>query len=209
MRIVAQEAAPSGNGRVAVEPIGKFADPAADAAVRVRVSEFALGPGKGSVALLVDRDPPLHTLNLGPQVSLGRLAPGAHLVRAVLLDAEGQALRSRSAYAECIVRVGERLSNVARRGPLLAVVAPRADVSYPVGQEVPLDFHVKEAVLSPTGHTLRVTVDGQQFALNRWLPHRLLGLGRGAHAVELELLGPDGEPLNGPFTGAQRTFTVR
>jgi hypothetical protein len=79
--------------------------------------------------------------------------------------------------------------------------------------DVLLDFYVLGAALGERGPRVRVAVSGERGAraettLVEWRPLVIRELPSGDYAVRLELLGPDGKPVVGRRTSAQRVITV-
>ncbi len=72
-----------------------------------------------------------------------------------------------------------------------------------------LDFYLVNADLSASGNKVRVTVNGnKEFMITEWKPYLLKGLPMGENTVKLELLDQNGNMIDSPFNGVERTFTL-
>jgi len=160
------------------------------------------------VALAVDDDAYVAIYDASRSLVLGRLTPGTHLVRAVLVRSWGESLKSEAAFDRAEVAVASRRIAVARREPLLTIIQPRGVVSGLPPGEALLDFRLQRVTLAPGRGAVRLIIDRQQFHLTQEGLHRVRGLAPGFHAIELQTLNGLGEPLLSRFAQTSRVFTM-
>ena len=91
--------------------------------------------------------------------------------------------------------------------PCLFLLAPSSPDASGAATGPLLDFFVVNCTIAPNGYSVEATIDGTTFSIREWRPFRMEGLGSGAHALRLRLIGPDGQVVNGPFSDTgDRTF---
>ena len=189
--------------------------------VTIRVQGFALGkptPGEPPaglahdprgqhVALLVDDEPYRPLYGVDEPISLGKLNPGTHLVRAVLVRSWGESLKSSRAMARAELSVRTKRFRTVRGGALLTLIQPR-DVVADGTDEVLLDLRLDRYRLGLGSGSLRLILDGQEFHLGHAGAYRLRGLRPGPHTLTLDTLDRFGDPVLRRFAGIERRFTV-
>lgn len=75
--------------------------------------------------------------------------------------------------------------------------------------QVMLDFYLLNTTISESGNTVRVTINNAaKFMISQWQPYFIKGLKRGTNSIKLELLGPDGKIIPGPYNVVERTIIV-
>ncbi|MDH3290438.1 MAG: hypothetical protein OEO20_07835 [Gemmatimonadota bacterium] len=163
------------------------------------------------IHLIVDNEPYSAHYTTTATVDLSTLGPGRHVLRAFPSRQWHESVKTPTAFASAAFRVGTADSGVDfdPELPLLTYSRPKGTYAGADADSVMVDFYVSNATLRPGGHAVRLTVDGQvNETLTDWVPYFLVGLPAGRHAVTLELLGPDGQPVPGPFNRASHTITV-
>jgi hypothetical protein len=75
-------------------------------------------------------------------------------------------------------------------------------------ENVLLDFYLVNTELSPAGNKVRATINGEEFLIDKWVPHFINGLPDGDNSIKLELIDNAGNPIEGPFNSVERTVTL-
>ena len=211
-----------------VEPAAGAAVEGPDVTVRLAAEAFepgAMTPGSDGrgiavsgqgqhVHLIVDEQPYHAIYDLSEPVVLEGVEPGPHVLSAFPSRAWHEAVKADGALAMVPIVVGatgegdvEPATSV--DGPVLLYSRPKGTYAGADADSVMVDFYLANVELSPEGHTARLTVDdGMSVRLTAWVPYFLVGLPAGDHVIRLELLGPDGSPVDGPLTRAERTITI-
>lgn len=174
--------------------------------------------GQGQhVHLIIDEQPYHAIYDLSEPVVLEGIEPGPHVLSAFPSRAWHEAVKADGALAMIPIFVaaadaGEAVdagSAPEVDGPTLLYSRPKGTYAGADADSVMVDFYLSNVDLSPEGYTARLTVDdGISVRLTAWVPYYLVGLPAGEHAIRLELIGPGGEPLEGPLTRAERTITI-
>lgn len=199
-----------------------------DVAVRLAAEDFepgAMTPGSEDrgiavsgqgqhVHLIVDEQPYHAIYELSEPVVLEGLEPGRHVLSAFPSRAWHEAVKADGALAMVPFLVGAADEGDAEPatgvdGPVLLYSRPKGTYAGADADSVMVDFYLAGVELSPEGYTARLTVgDALSVRLTAWVPYYLVGLPAGEHVIALELLGPDGAPVEGPLTHAERTITI-
>lgn len=144
------------------------------------------------------------------------LAAGQHVLFAVVLDEQGRPWAAKPEWSRgpaAIVRFGIDTREVSA-GPLVRVLSPRGTFN---GEESVKDARFEFSVNPPLGRgpaaQARLRVEGEQGEkLERVVrdarPFAISGLASGDYRFEIELLGPDGQPLDTPGSRDAQTITV-
>jgi len=83
--------------------------------------------------------------------------------------------------------------------PTLFYSRPKGDYKKLDGDKVLLDFYLLNTDLEKLGYSIRATIDGEAWTINKWDAYFIEGLELGKHTVRLELLDKDGNLVPGPF----------
>jgi hypothetical protein len=161
------------------------------------------------IHLIVDNEP--YSAHYTTTADLSALGPGRYVLRAFPSRQWHESVKMPTAFASLAFRVGTADGGVDFDAelPLLTYSRPKGTYAGADADSVMVDFYVSNATLRPGGHAVRLTVDGLvNEMLTDWVPYFLVGLLAGRHTVTLELLGPDGQPVPGPFNRASHTITV-
>lgn len=200
--------------------------------VRLSVEGFELGAstpgadrrglalsGKGQhVHLILDNEPYQAVYDAAGPVRLGAgpLEPGVHVLRAFASRQWHESVKSPGAFDVTHFFVGDTTGEgVDARvpygpgEPLLTYSRPKGSYEGADADSVMVDFYLRNAELGPDGHRVRLTVDDTtSWVIEDWAPHYLVGLADGEHEIRLELLAPDGQPVPGALSTAERTISV-
>jgi hypothetical protein len=204
-------------------PIAK----AARYVVRLKLEAWSLGkPGERGVELALDdfrprrahtQDQPIRLGDLVPEDQT--LEPGEHLLRAIAVHENGETVKpaapvSRAPFALVHFWVGPKSqARVDSNRPMLFYSQPRGTYNGDAAADSALvDYYLVNAQLGEGGYSVRVRVQGEglraEARLRRWQPLAIPALPSGDFDTSIELLGPDGQPVQGPYTSARRTITV-
>lgn len=82
----------------------------------------------------------------------------------------------------------------------IALNAPKGLYKNDDTKKVVLDFQLFNTILSAEGNKVRALIDKEEFILEQWQAHYIIGLTLGMHTVELSLLNAKGEVIYGPVS---------
>lgn len=85
------------------------------------------------------------------------------------------------------------------KDPTLFYSRPKGDYKQLDGDNVLLDFYLLNTDLADQGYSVRATIDGEVWTINKWDAYFIQGLQLGKHTVRLELVDKDGQLVPGPF----------
>ncbi|MBO9405771.1 MAG: hypothetical protein J7448_11870, partial [Thermomicrobium sp.] len=186
--------------------------------VRVQLRNWALESPEGRhVHLILDDEPYIALrdlsrpidLNAVVQQNLGHeLAEGTHVIRMFPSRGHHESVKEAGAFAAVVFhyrRATEGFQFDATQ-PLLTYSRPKG--CNPPDRRLLLDFYVTNATLAPDQYRVRWTLDGHSGEITSWVPHFIENLPEGEHTLQLTLIGPDGNPVSGPFNDTTRRFTV-
>ncbi len=191
-----------------------------DVNVRVQLRNWDLAPDPGKhVHIILDNEPYIALRDVSGTLDLNELAeehlghdlaPGTHVIRMFPSRGHHESVKQGTPFAMTVFSYQERTEGFEfdTDAPLLTYSRPKG--CYPAGERVLLDFYLTNVdELSAEGHRVRYAIDGEVTGeITEWAPHWIENLQPGEHQVELSLLGPDGEPVAGPFNQTTRTITV-
>jgi hypothetical protein len=178
------------------------------------------------VDLVLDDFRPKRVKTIDPPPELGELVPedaelrpGEHVLLAIAVRENGELVRpakptSLAPFALVHFWIGERgAARISPSAPRLVYVQPRGTVNgEDAAERILLDFLPIGVELGKGKSTVVVRVRGEHGSgstiLDAWQPVHLLDVPSGDYQVELELVGPEGQPLAEPWARASRTITV-
>jgi hypothetical protein len=145
-------------------------------------------------------------------IELENLKPGTHVLRVFANHPWGESYKNPEAYAQVSFNV-----LTASTGSTWDPQQPLLTYNQPAGaygaEPILLDYYLSTSK-SPTlddsllqdNLQVRVTVNGQSFKTDRWLPLYLKGFRSGTNWIRLELLDRQDQPLKGPFSEITQAF---
>lgn len=139
-----------------------------------------------------------------------KLSPGMHVVRAFPCRSFGESLKenNRSVIETFYYKTKEPNMDLDFSKPYLTYNEPQGNFS-DHKKPILLDFYINNCALSKDGYKVRITLDGaNQRFLYDWVPYYIYGLDPGTHTIQLELLNPQNEPVQGIFNNVSRSFTI-
>lgn len=83
--------------------------------------------------------------------------------------------------------------------PILFYSRPKGDYKQLDGDKILLDFYLLNTDLEQEGYSVRATIDGEVWTINKWDAYFIEGMELGAHTVRLELVDGNGQVVPGPF----------
>ncbi len=85
------------------------------------------------------------------------------------------------------------------KDPTLFYSRPKGDYKKLDGDKMLLDFYLLNTDLTDKGYSVRATIDGKVWTINKWDAYFIEGLELGKHTVRLELVDGNGTLVPGPF----------
>jgi len=187
--------------------------------VRIAATNWELAPAPGRhIHLIVDNEPYIALRDIsGPidlvalvQDKLGHpLEPGTHVLRIFASRGHHESVKDARAFASLVFHYQSRTEDHAfdDDGPHLVYSRPKG--CNIAGNRVLLDFYLHNLEsLAADAHRVRYTIGDVSGDMTSWQPHYIENLPLGEHEVRIQLIGPDGEPVVGPFNDTTRTITV-
>jgi hypothetical protein len=145
-------------------------------------------------------------------MKFGGLAPGAHTLRAFPSRSWHESVKSKGAFVARTFYVNSKTGTPAitdTAAPMLTYSRPKGKYEGADARRVMLDFYVNNAELGADKYKVVATIDNKLTdTLTSWTPYFIEGMGDGDHTVKLQLIGPDNQPVPGPFNTTERTITI-
>ena len=85
------------------------------------------------------------------------------------------------------------------KDPTLFYSRPKGDYKKMDGDKILLDFYLLNTDLEKEGYSVRATIDGEVWTINKWEAYFIEGFELGKHTVRLELIDGNGQVVPGPF----------
>ncbi len=134
---------------------------------------------------------------------------GNHVVLAFLSRSYHESLKHYGAYVLRQFSVGETDAEpVDLTKPLLFFSRPKGEYQGADTEKVLLDFYLVNTELSGNGNKVRATINGEEFIIDRWVPHFMEGLPDGETTIKLELIDNNGELIDSPYNSVERTVNL-
>jgi hypothetical protein len=184
--------------RLQVENLKLFKDP-----------QFELGP---YLTVAVDNLPGEVIYDANTPIVLKDLQPGTHILRVFASRPWGESYKNPEAYAQVTFNIftASNRNQWDQQQPLLTYNQPTGTIE---SEPILLDYYLAtpkssnpQDSLLKDNFQLRVTINGQSFKTDRWLPLYLSGFQSGTNWVRLELIDRKDQPLKGPFSEVTQAF---
>ncbi len=162
------------------------------------------------IHVIID-DKPYMAMYKTDSFSVGALSPGVHTLRAFPSRSWHESIKSPGAFVAHNFYVKSKSGDVMmkEKDPMLTYSRPKGDYKGNDTKRILLDFYLSNAELGPDKYKVVASIDGQvKDTLTEWVPYFIEGLGKGEHKIKLELIGPDGKPVPGPYNITERTINV-
>jgi len=176
------------------------------------VRHWELAQGGNHVHLIFDDHPYIPIYDVSESINLNavleangiELTEGWHMVRAFLSRPTHESVKvggHASTWFGFFYGEAPGSGPIEHDDPLLTYSRPKGCYAGADAERILLDFQVRAAELGSGGHSVRVTIDGEQIGepLAQWVPHYIVGLEPGEHAIGLELLDASGAAVEAPF----------
>ncbi len=132
-----------------------------------------------------------------------KAAPGRNVVLSFLSRSYHESLKHSAAVAVNLFTMpGKSADSTAidlANDPVLFYSRPKGDYKQLDGDKMLLDFYLLNTDLTDKGYSVRATIDGEAWTINKWDAYFIEGLSLGKHTVRLELVDKDGNLVPGPF----------
>jgi len=73
-------------------------------------------------------------------------------------------------------------------------------------EKILLDFYLVNTELAARGNKVKLSINGTEFILTKWVPYLMEGLPLGENDISLELIDSKGKRVPGPFNFVERKF---
>jgi hypothetical protein len=138
------------------------------------------------------------------------LEEGNYVLLSFLSRSYHMSLKNKSAMDIIQFKVGESDEEMADlSAPHLFYSRPKGTYSGADTEKLLLDFFLVNCELGKDGHKVRATINGTEFMLTEWVPYIVEGLEMGDVTVKIELLDAEGNMVDSPFNGEERTVTLK
>ncbi|HEY9652112.1 MAG TPA: hypothetical protein V6C95_15715, partial [Coleofasciculaceae cyanobacterium] len=176
-------------------------------------TNLGLGP---HLHVILDNQPYQADYDLDQPLVFEDLAPGTHTLRVFASRPWHESFKNEGAYAQTTFHIFTKTSDNTPdpASPLLTYSRPTGSYG---AEPIMLDFYLTNAPLhviaqeNPDDNIadwrIRVTVNGENFILDRWQPIYLKGFKRGKNWVRLEFLDEQGNPVKNAFNDTVRLIT--
>jgi hypothetical protein len=166
--------------------------------------------GKGQhIHVILDNQPYIPHYSTEPFV-FEFLESGTHTIRAFPSREWHESVKDPDAFAMVTFNVGEAdgANSPEPGAPMLTYSRPKGEYAGEQTDKILVDYWVKNCELSSEHYRVRLRIDGHAQEFIQWEPYWVEEMGPGEHLISLELIGPDGAPVEGPFNRTERTITL-
>ncbi|MCP2732558.1 hypothetical protein, partial [Limnofasciculus baicalensis] len=175
--------------------------------------ELGMGP---HLHVILDDQPYIAVYDTAQPLVLENLSAGTHTLRVFPVRPWHESFKNEGAYSQTTFHVFTKTpdNNPDSTLPLLTYSRPTGTYG---GEPIMLDFYLTNAPLHLVATEnsdddiadwrIRVTVNGESFVVDRWLPVYLKGFKEGKNWVQLEFIDDLGNSVNNVFNNTARVFT--
>lgn len=138
------------------------------------------------------------------------LESGTHTIRAFPSREWHESIKEPDAFAMVTFHVGEAdgANSPEPGAPILTYSRPKGEYTGEQADKILVDYWVQNCELSAQDYRVRLRIDGHAQEFIKWEPYWVEEMGPGEHTISLELIGPDGAPVEGPFNRTERVITL-
>ncbi|MGD0677754.1 MAG: hypothetical protein ABSC94_20240, partial [Polyangiaceae bacterium] len=195
---------------------------ASDFEIKLDVKNWKTAQGDAHVHLILDGRPykPIYDTKAPVKISEltggDALSEGQHILVAFPSRANHESVKTKGALAVTefwVGKKGEKTQDITK--PLLVYSRPKGEYKGDMANHVLIDFQIANTTLAPDKNHVHIAVtgpgiDGEKDAnvTKFGTPYYLDNLQDGSYTVKLDLLGPDGKALAGPWNSTTRQFSV-
>lgn len=168
--------------------------------------------GKGQHIHLIVNNRPYNAIYEPPFTK--EYEEGHYVALAFFARSYHESLKSESAYQLQQFNVGNSDKEVDLNKAALFYSRPKGTYSGAGAEKILFDFYLHNTTIGPDGNMVRMMVetsagDQAEFEITKWQPYIVEGLPMGENTITIELLGPDGQPVEDAlFNKESRTFTL-
>jgi len=199
------------------------AEKASDLEVKLDVKNWKTAQGDSHVHLILDDRPykpiydPKTPVKLSELSGGEPLAEGQHILVAFPSRANHESVKTKGALTVSEFWVGKAPGTRTQdpNKPLLIYSRPKGEYKGDMANRVLIDFQLANTTLAPDKNKVHIAVTGPGIEGERAVdvtkfgtPYYLENLQDGSYSVKLELRGPDGAPLPGPWNSTTHPFTI-
>jgi len=178
--------------------------------------ELGMGP---HLHVILDNQPYRAVYTADEPIIFEDLSPGTHTIRMFASRPWHESFKNEGAYAQVTFHLFTETQEKApdSEQPLLTYSRPKG--SYGT-EPILLDYYLTNApirlseedntAINPASQRdwrVQVTINGESFLMDSWLPIYLEGFEEGRNWIKLELLDGDGNPIKNAFNTTARLFT--
>ncbi len=201
-------------------------DKAADFVVKLDVKGWATATGSSHVHLILDNKPykPLYDTKapvklselIGTASAADALGEGQHVLVAFPSRANHESVKTAGALAVVPFYIGKKATDtVDVKKPMMIYSRPKGEYTADAANHVLVDFYLANVTLAEGKEHVHVVVTGPGIDkpltsdVAKWgAPLYLDNLQNGAYTVKADLLGPDGQPVAGPWNSTTREIKI-
>ncbi|MCB0509829.1 MAG: phosphopeptide-binding protein [Chitinophagales bacterium] len=134
---------------------------------------------------------------------------GHHVLLAFLSRSYHMSLKNPEAYVLTEFNTNAAEDNFDEHAAHLFYSRPKGTYEGADANKVMLDFYLVNTNLEDQGYTVRATINGVSFDLEKWMPYFIEGLAEGENTIALELLDAEGNLVSSPFNPVERKIIVK
>nr|WKN40021.1 phosphopeptide-binding protein [Tunicatimonas sp. TK19036] len=138
------------------------------------------------------------------------LDEGHYVAISFLSRSYHESVKNPEAYKVSQFSVGESEGeDVDLTQPMLFYSRPKGTYSGADAESVLFDFYLVNTEISEGGNQVKVNVNNDTtFMVSQWQPYVIEGLPMGDNTISIELVDSDGNTVDSPMNGTERTFTL-
>ncbi len=137
------------------------------------------------------------------------LEDGNYVCLAFLSRSYHESIKNGKAYVLNTFSVGDvESTDVDLSAAHLFYSRPKGTYTGDDTHKVLLDFFLTNCDLSEDGYHVKVSIDGNDFNLTKWVPYWIEGMPMGENTIRLELLDASGNKVDSPFNPVERTIIL-
>ena len=165
--------------------------------------------------IILDNEPYFANYKSGQPFFVGLAKKGYHTLRVFASRSWHESIKSSGSFKAVTFLVEDTTAPppenqpAAAGRPLLTYSRPKGEYQGEQARAIMVDFYLSNVVIGPEGHKVRLTVDSVSTVLTDWVPYLVTGLKPGEHTFKLELLAPNGSPVEGAFNVTERKIIVK
>lgn len=163
--------------------------------------------GQGQhIHLILNNQP--YTAHYEPGFEM-ELAEGHYVALSFLSRSYHESLKQYGAYVLRQFTVGNaQTGDIDLTAAHMFYSRPKGEYKGADTKRILLDFYLVNTDLSLDGNTVKATINGQEFTIDKWAPYFIEGMPMGENTIKLELMDASGSMVPGPYNSVERTITL-